>query len=89
MPIDPAFPQNHQVIAKHKNEDGLFHFVSGPGRSNAESASNDQVQESYKTRGKEYVPLGVHGIFVAMDCDSCIADGACIEACPVQVFQWY
>ena len=26
---------------------------------------------------------------VAIDWDSCIADGACIEACPVQVFQWY
>ncbi len=25
---------------------------------------------------------------VAVDWDSCIADGACIEACPVQVFQW-
>jgi ferredoxin len=26
---------------------------------------------------------------VAVDWDSCFADGACIEACPVQVFQWY
>jgi ferredoxin len=26
---------------------------------------------------------------VAVDWDSCYADGACIEACPVQVFQWY
>ena len=26
---------------------------------------------------------------VALDFDSCVADGACIEACPVQVFQWY
>ena len=26
---------------------------------------------------------------VAVDWDSCVADGACIEACPVQVFQWY
>jgi hypothetical protein len=24
-----------------------------------------------------------------VDLGSCIADGACIEACPVQVFQWY
>jgi NAD-dependent dihydropyrimidine dehydrogenase PreA subunit len=24
-----------------------------------------------------------------IDWDSCYADGACIEACPVQVFQWY
>ncbi len=26
---------------------------------------------------------------VAVDWDSCYADGACIEACPVQLFQWY
>jgi NAD-dependent dihydropyrimidine dehydrogenase PreA subunit len=26
---------------------------------------------------------------VAVDWDSCVADGACIEACPVQVFQWF
>ena len=25
---------------------------------------------------------------VAVDWDLCVADGACIEACPVQVFQW-
>jgi NAD-dependent dihydropyrimidine dehydrogenase PreA subunit len=75
MPIDSEFPKNHKVIGKHKNEDGRFHLVWGPGRSDAESSSHEQVQESYKTRG--------------VDWDSCIADGACIEACPVQVFQWY
>ena len=57
MPIDWAFPKNHKVIGKHKNEDGRFHFVLGPGRSDAESSSHEQVQESYKTRGEEYVPL--------------------------------
>jgi NAD-dependent dihydropyrimidine dehydrogenase PreA subunit len=31
----------------------------------------------------------VHGTMVAVDWDSCYADGACIEACPVQVYQWY
>jgi hypothetical protein len=61
MPIDPAFAKNHKVIGKHKNEDGRFYFVWGPGRSNAESSSNDQVQESYKTRGEEYLLLGIHG----------------------------
>ncbi len=35
------------------------------------------------------MPLGAHGTMVAVDWDSCVADGACIEACPVQVFQWY
>ncbi|MFQ5941142.1 MAG: ferredoxin family protein, partial [Nitrososphaerales archaeon] len=40
-------------------------------------------------RGEKIEPLGVHGTMVAVDFDSCTADGACIEACPVQVFQWY
>jgi len=35
------------------------------------------------------VKLGVSGTMVAVDWDSCVGDGACIEACPVQVFQWY
>ena len=34
------------------------------------------------TRGEQQVPLGVHGTMVAIDWDSCVADGACIEACP-------
>ena len=33
--------------------------------------------------------LGITGTMVANDWDVCVADGACIEACPVQVFQWY
>ena len=61
----------------------------GPGKSEAESSSNEQVQEAYKSRGEVYVPLGVYGTYVGVDWDSCIADGSCIEACPVQVFQWY
>jgi NAD-dependent dihydropyrimidine dehydrogenase PreA subunit len=40
-------------------------------------------------RGEQIVPLRVHGITVAIDWDSSLADGSCIEACPVQVFQWY
>jgi NAD-dependent dihydropyrimidine dehydrogenase PreA subunit len=90
MPIDPDFPKNHQVIGKYKLVDGEhFHFVWGPGRSDAETSTNTEVQEAYTARGEEYVPLGVHGTMVAVDWDSCYADGACIEACPVQVFQWY
>ncbi len=33
--------------------------------------------------------LGITGTMVANDWDVCVADGACIEACPVQIFQWY
>jgi NAD-dependent dihydropyrimidine dehydrogenase PreA subunit len=89
MPIDLDFPRNHQVIGKHKHSDGEhFHYVWGPGKT-AEAAENEEVKAAYQTRGEEIVPLGVHGTMVALDFDSCIADGSCIEVCPVQVFQWY
>ena len=89
MPIYPDFPKNHQVIGKHAVSDGEhFHFVWGPGKPQ-EAAENEEVKSAYSSRGEEQVPLGVHGTMVAVDWDSCIADGACIEACPVQVFQWY
>lgn len=32
--------------------------------------------------------LGIHGTAVAVDFDICVADGACVEACPVNVFEW-
>ncbi|MDQ3718371.1 MAG: ferredoxin family protein [Thermoproteota archaeon] len=33
--------------------------------------------------------LGIYGTDVAVDFDSCIGDGACVEVCPVNVFDWY
>jgi NAD-dependent dihydropyrimidine dehydrogenase PreA subunit len=60
----------------------------GPGRVD-EAAGNDEVKAAYAAKNEEQVPLGVSGTMVAVDWDSCVADGACIEACPVQVFQWY
>jgi NAD-dependent dihydropyrimidine dehydrogenase PreA subunit len=32
--------------------------------------------------------LGIWGDYVCNDFDICVADGACIEACPVNVFEW-
>ena len=32
--------------------------------------------------------LGIWGTVVGVDFDLCIADGACIEACPVDVYEW-
>ena len=32
--------------------------------------------------------LGVWGEFVSVDYDICVADGACIDACPVGVYEW-
>ncbi len=90
MPIDEHFPQGLKPIGKIMHSDGEhFHFMWGPGRSDAEAFSDEAVIADYKKHGEKQVPLGVSGTMVAVDWDSCVADGACIEACPVQVFQWY
>jgi len=89
MPIPDDFPKGLKPIGKIALEDGEhFHFMWGPGRK-AEAAENAEVIASYKARGEKLEPIGVSGTMVAVDWDSCVADGACIEACPVQVFQWY
>ncbi|RMG25575.1 MAG: ferredoxin family protein [Methanobacteriota archaeon] len=39
----------------------------------------------------EYNPpekLGIHGSRVAVDFDICIGDGACVDVCPEEVFEW-
>ena len=40
-------------------------------------------------RGADNGIMGVWGEFVSVDFDICIADGACIDACPVNVFEWF
>ncbi len=90
MPIPENFPEGFEPIGRVNNADGEnFHIRWGPGRSNAEAFSDENCKSAYAARGEEQVPLGVSGTMVAVDWDSCVADGACIEACPVQVFQWY
>jgi NAD-dependent dihydropyrimidine dehydrogenase PreA subunit len=56
--------------------------------------NNRQVAEEHighKVWGPVTTPelLGIHGTAVAVDFDICVADGACIEACPVNVFEWF
>ena len=90
MPIAENFPEGLKPIAKiSHSDDEHFHWVWGPGRPDAEASKNEDVKKAYAARGEEQVSLGVSGTMVAVDWDSCVADGACIEACPVQVFQWY
>lgn len=89
MPIAEDFPKGLEVIGKIKHSDGEhFHWVWGPGRM-AEAAEDPACIAAYEAHGEKIEPLGVSGTMVAVDWDACVGDGACIEACPVQVFQWY
>ena len=94
MPIPENFPEGLKPLGKISIDDN-FHIMWGPGRtknadgSQVESLADSDVVAAYAARKEEQVPLGVSGTMVAVDWDSCVADGACIEACPVQVFQWY
>ncbi len=90
MPIAENFPEGLKPIGKINHSDGdHFHWIWGPGRADGEASKDENVIKAYEARGETQVPLGVSGTSVAVDWDSCVADGACIEACPVQVFQWY
>jgi len=95
MPIAENFPEGLKPLGKISIDTDNFHIMWGPGRtkntdgSQVESLADSDVVAAYAARNEEQVPLGVSGTMVAVDWDSCIADGACIEACPVQVFQWY
>ena len=95
MPIAENFPEGLKPTGKINLDDGNFHIMWGPGKttntdgSKPEALADADVVAAYAARGEEQVPLGVSGTMVAVDWDSCVADGACIEACPVQVFQWY
>lgn len=95
MPIAENFPEGLKPTGKINLDDGNFHIMWGPGKtantdgSKAETLADSDVVAAYAARSEEQVPLGVSGTMVAVDWDSCVADGACIEACPVQVFQWY
>ncbi len=57
-----------------------------------QSSVYDAAGYSIKTwgrRGTNNGIMGVSGEFVSVDYDICIADGGCIEACPVGVYEWF
>ncbi len=57
-----------------------------------QSAVYDAAGYSIKTWGRKGTSNGIMGVwgeFVSVDYDICIADGGCIEACPVGVYEWF
>jgi len=51
-------------------------------------ADTDVTLKTWGREGTDNGIMGVWGEFVSVDFDICIADGACIESCPVDVFEF-
>jgi NAD-dependent dihydropyrimidine dehydrogenase PreA subunit len=83
MPIDQEFHKNLKPVAI--SEHG--YLVWGPGKDGA-AAEDANVKAAFEEVGEKFEPLGIHGTYVAVDFDDCVADGACLPACPVAVFEW-
>lgn len=49
----------------------------------------DHTIKTWGRKGTENAIMGVWGEFVSVDFDICVADGACIDACPVNVYEWF
>ena len=71
--IDKNFMTTYQMVATHDGEDEPIQIWA-------------KDSDSYGGIGTD--KLGIWGSVVAVDFDICVADGACIDACPVDVFEW-
>jgi NAD-dependent dihydropyrimidine dehydrogenase PreA subunit/transcription termination factor NusB len=90
-----------EVIEEGEEDEGEMEIPDGakPGPIDVEykskmkqSAVYDAAGYSIKTwgrKGKSNGIMGVWGEFVSVDYDICVADGGCIEACPVGVYEWF
>jgi len=90
-----------EVVEDAEEDEGEMEIPDGakPGPIDVEykskmkpSAVYDAAGYSIKTWGRRGTSNGIMGIwgeFVSVDYDICIADGGCLEACPVDVYEWF
>lgn len=74
-PIDESFfekPEEYPITGQHHT-----HAIRAEGKERL-----DKDGKPYPTK------LGIHGTDVAVDMDCCIADGACMDVCPTDVYEW-
>jgi len=89
------------VVEEGEEDEGEIEIPDGakPGPIDVEfktkmklSAGYDVAGITIKTWGRRGTNNGIMGIwgeFVSVDYDICIADGGCLEACPVDVYEWF
>ncbi|MGD0395603.1 MAG: ferredoxin family protein [Nitrososphaerales archaeon] len=74
-PIDPNFlskPDQFPITGEHNG-----HKVRAAGISRMDGEGKPLPTKH-----------GIHGTAVAVDWESCVADGVCMDVCPVFVFEW-
>jgi len=92
-PPKPAIEGKKQVIQRDGEE-------AVPGPIDIEYKDKMDPSASFKTKtgnelktwgriGTDNKVLGVFGEFCSVDFDICVADGACIDACPVGVYEFF
>src|SRR5439155_4832922 len=74
-PNDPDFMHKPERLPETGEALGPHVFAEGKERV-------DPDWDPLSTR------LGGHGTHVAVDFDGCVADGVCMDVCPVDVFEW-
>ena len=63
-------------------------YKSKMGASAPFAAGSNKIK-TWGRVGSDNGIMGVWGEFVSVDFDICVADGACIDACPVNVYEWF
>ena len=63
-------------------------YKSKMGASAPFAAGSNKIK-TWGRVGSDNGVMGVWGEFVSVDFDICVADGACIDACPVNVYEWF
>ena len=58
-------------------------------KPSAPHKTSEHTIKTWGRKGSNNAILGVWGEFVSVDYDICVADGGCIEACPVGVYEWF
>jgi len=71
--IDKNFMTTYAKVATHDGDDEPIQIWAKDAKSYGGVGSDK---------------LGIWGSVVGVDFDICIADGACVDACPVDVFDW-
>lgn len=94
-----AAPPSPQMSAAGSGNTTISLTGSGTGYSKVEGPIDPDFKskrsvvgtfQGIKVWGEVDAPgrLGIWGSEVTVDYDICVADGACIEACPVNVYEW-